>query len=721
WAIWDRSPRVFTRHAKIGDEGYLLVDPFRVQGVVRGIYLVASEMVPNGATGVFLTTMDVNGEIVSGSVPVTLESVPGDVARIAEFDLTPIGYDYQGSYPWLEVQVGDGVIEANLPGAKTGSDANAGSTSTRRDMLRIRFRKRDGSGQLTGSNGAEQETLIGNIDQNYAEITHLRIELVDPNDLDGPPLNRSGDRVAIVEKINDKWGVHQDWTQQTKLFFDGVNDTTSCNNGSHNVCKVDRQPTWGGSTGAKITLNNGLADVVLASNSVARRLDGSGMLFIPEAPPDPDDNWLSPGEALYQGEDAVVLVPVFNSDRDVPAGEEFELKKWIDERSVEVYDKSPAGTPMCNWRWKEPNEANGVRDWLEAKMWDFYCFQAEQLADTPEEQAALDSLRPAIEYLDGFGEHYSAGSLRGKVRGDVAPTTTTHHTILWNPVSEGLRNPTGNHFTNPENGALYTVTSNIYEYLFRHHPSIEYIYQLDALHELRHVQQWSLIKSDEGGHPDGDVDGIPDSGISVDLSELRDSPHKSAGGDPQTGNTDFHFRGVDLSEPNLEYWFAKRAFERDAVRHSMVFNSFARVPGYDPVPDKMECRLTSPELLFSVPVQVGQDAEFWAYVKYLAGSGEDEFLGGLPILWGITTTDKCALVVDSSQVFTTVSRTGELMQYDPQGDYGSLTTPWYSKVSIRGLQAGTCELSLKIIDPVSPAPEDCSTTEATVDITVTQP
>jgi hypothetical protein len=472
-------------------------------------------------------------------------------------------------------------------------------------------------------------------------------------------------------------------------------------------------------------LSNGSVDVVIASNSTARMItSGSGTVkpYIPPTPtptptppppaptptptPTPPRN-LQPNEPLYKGAAGygADLEPVFKDLPNDPRGDVFSLDKWVDERTVAV-DMSPPFPTPCNWHWDPSKQGNGVRDWLEAKLWDFYCSPPGWIRDTPDENAALWMFDEAVGLLgkpqdpssepweEGFGEDYnellSAGVVAYVKQYGATTPTTVHHKIWWNPVADGIRNSYWNRF----NGSSGLVQNYEFEIVF----DPDTLMQSSALHELRHVFQGSLTKSDEGGFPDGDYDGLPEHNpgpvhlVPDDLSELRDYPHISQS-PTALWNTDFHF------SEEYEMDVGKYASERDAVRFSMEFKD-GSVPSY-------ACHMQHPEVPTGAPYPnpnptVISVADPPASVKVMVASvpptGTKFFVGGLPVKWINQTRSICHLLdKNSNEVPEMVIAASTIWSADL----------FYSEAKVKGVAAGQCNLQVSLIDPVAPAPTDC--------------
>ena len=316
---------------------------------------------------------------------------------MAEFDLATLGYDYQGSLPLLTAPWGDGHVEANLGGSKASGPANGGSSGTQAGVLRLRFLSRDkpptGPRPLTAGDGSVQETEIGDVETNFAEIIHLRIDEVDPADPDGPPLPGAHAKVAIRELLNTKW---------TQLFFDGAKDTTDCTGANH-ICNVTEGTDWrkhGAGQTDRVRLDNGSVEVTLASNASPRLRYDDRTLYLPTDTLFPR-TWPDPGCRVVSrrhGRRSAARAACSRNSRDTSGRPESELRvsQWVDERSLVVSSFNPSGLPNCEWAWSTPSGGNSVRDWLEAKSWDFTAIPQRGVAwwGTPKTASRSPSLSP---------------------------------------------------------------------------------------------------------------------------------------------------------------------------------------------------------------------------------------------------------------------------------------------------------------------------------------
>jgi hypothetical protein len=691
------------------DENFARVDPYPVEETIHGIYLADSALMPEGADTIYLTTFDPVGEPTSVDVPVPLTLASDGQSHIARFDLVQGACSYSGTNPFVRVAIGDGRVTANFSpaGSKvreddTTSDSNATDCKGR---LRLKFLKRDGSGELTENDGATQETEIGGPETNFAEITRLQIQSYDQCDEESATSSKAD--VGIRELAHGEYLPDPDVPAvRTDRFFDGVNHTSNCQR-SNGICDFVEGSDWNRGSGAEkwVSLVEGKANIVVASNSTARLVLTAGAVV----PYIPSTQSLPSGSSFYAGDDSALLEPVYKKAKQDPLGDRLEVGKWVDEQSIEIGEITSQGRPYCNPSLSDDAGPDGTRDWLELKMWDFYCNPPEEIGNTQAEADALWMFVPTLTLLDPvFGEVYQPATVAGEVWGSVDRFSIDHHKIFWNPAHSGMRNPSKNIFENgPSIGGYKWLVGSLYEFDYVYYPSIQHYYQLQALHELRHVFQRSLVKNEEGNLPDSDVDGLPDSGVHSDLSELRDLPHSQI--QPNGGNTDFSF-SVDATEPNNEYFLWKKAAERDAVRFSMLFNDYTHTLPASP-PIGLDCTVGLPESATgdtTGTLDVGGYADLMVVLPYHPQDGPtgDVFLGGIPIEWTVLEADRaiCLIEADDGDAPTTI------VALDlPLSGQGSTSEGerWGSSVRVKGLAVGDCHVKAEMLDPSPPAPNDC--------------
>ena len=339
------------------------------------------------------------------------------------------------------------------------------------------------------------------------------------------------------------------------------------------------------------------------------------------------------------------------------------------------------------------------------------------------------------------------------VHGDEAPSSTSHHVIQWNPLAKGLRRQYDDIYYNPPlvqdphrhghmipGPAITVSTTSVHGFTYNWRESwspSEYLYQFAAIHELRHVWQYSLTKVGEGGYPDVDVDALPDP---TDESRVLPASGRAVwdagfaiGGSPgATANTDFNFRAEELpTQPPLplsanERFVRHHAFERDAMRYQLAFDNYTPDPDHPGMPpQKAECTLGEPRATSGVTgseddrIQGTLDGDPVILGAYVPLDSEGTtFIGGLPLRWSVEdpASSPCRLLLEGSgSPLTTAVPFMETLATPSDDEAFKLSdnAMWASEISVLASRAGTCQVMVEMLAPVASYPSDCPSPGAT--------
>ena len=524
----------------------------------------------SGATSVSanLTSSSASTPNFATAGPLVLSQLGSTGVWMAPFTAVPTGFTgaVPSDAPAISIPLGGGQLVATPSGGAAGQTAYATSSTLFPSVLRLRFLTRDGT-SLTPSPdgnpaniGLQQQTEIGDSTANYPEIVQLQVAAENPY---GPllPLDPINIQLGITELPN------QSFYPTYAYFYDGTNGGTLLD-GSGEIGGV--------ADGNFVTLSNGRAVVQLASGAGVRS-DKYGRTLI--NPSSQGQN--NPSNAWYANQyaaDLRVVIPnsTQTSGVEPQVGPDLQVAQWVDERT---YDRMPLKSSLS---WDATSSGNGIRDWLEKKVWDYWTnYYLNNTSNDTEMATALSMVQSISESTEG-----PIAEVNGSKQ-----DPTQNGIVVWNVAAAGLRIP------------LFGISGLDGGYFIGHFDLQHEVFKHAILHEPRHCWQYNLST------PAGDflLTNPPPS-----ANVLWDSPYKAVGGE----NPDFWFLGPSVIDHDVT-----TALERDAVQ-------FAASRADNPV----TCAVDLPPTDMT-PVCSGPDSVPLAVMITFAG--QSRVMMATPVLWTI--------------------------------------------------------------------------------------
>ncbi|HRS14611.1 MAG TPA: hypothetical protein P5234_00005, partial [Thermoanaerobaculaceae bacterium] len=393
-------------------------------------------------------------------------------------------------------------------------------------LLRLRFVDRQGT-SLTANNGQVQETEIGSFEDNSPEIVNVQVQAIDPLDPSELTLCGAacdGTEVGVAERKNTKFD------SGFQYFYDGSNGSTTLTSSG----KIDGQ--WA------LRLVGGKSDKVAALKAVVRmKKDDQGA---------PYPTGTLSGHAAFNAAEGygALLVPKCKRCRSVKEDPAWKLgvSLWVDERS---YTRARGSSGSWIGSGGTPTPPNGVRDWLEARVRDFYATWPGTHPEIILGMSRLGTLAETAAASPGFV---------AQTEPDLPPVNgkTAMAKMTWALAEAEVRvNPAPNPSVERafDEDGFHVVKPRL---------SFENI----AVHEARHVWQQTYVFT--ANDPDTDGDQLPGQGAASAMG-LVDSRYALDGLGSNTESDFLHPNLVDLKEwgANPSYAAAGHApKEWDAIR-----------------------------------------------------------------------------------------------------------------------------------------------------------
>jgi hypothetical protein len=466
-----------------------------------------------------LTSTNQDETVFQTGIAITLAKAPSSQSYIGAFTAVPEGFPgaIPTDKPSIGISLGGGHLKATqttaaMSGIHVASQHPESTESINGGLLafapkafpgqlRLRFMNRDGSDttavDASHPNGI-QNTEIGTKAEDYAENVWLQIEAFNPfipteiQDTNAP--------IGIVEYPNPNY------TPETSAFYDGQNGSTLLDA----TGKIG-----GGAHGSYTAMVHGRAQIQLSAVADARVVASTGKRD-PELP--------------YDGLRGAQLQPIPAALFDPRAprlGDFLWVSHWVDERS---YGRRRANLGES---WTVPEAWNGVRDWLEKKVWDLY-------SDFPTSNGDLLTAIGRVGTITETMSDTVAGSVETTV-GSPSATTADERWTLW---SGGIRYPLENPSNLDESGLQVTIGVDPVPII--------------GIHEARHAWQFTLRTVD--GYRDDDADYLV-AAPPPSAPTLLDARFSIALGDG--GNSEFDLMGENCIDTDVH-----APFEVDAIRFS---------------------------------------------------------------------------------------------------------------------------------------------------------
>lgn len=516
-------------------------------------------IIPNGPSSITttVTSLGQTGGTLTNAAAVTLGQVGTSSTYLGAITVVPEDYP-SGASPeaWASPQAaatppipniiaGLGLGRFQIPLSQGSSSPSIDIPSAFPGVLVVNFLTRSGSA-LTPPDathpqpGQAQQTEIGDTSDNYAERVWLQIQAVNP--YSPSEIQLTDDSVGIIEAL------HSEYTADTQLFYDGKSGSTS----------IDASGRLGAlGSEAFVQLTNGQAKILLKSVADARILATGQQDPVPYA------------AIPYAGSAGAILQAVPASPTDPsqpePSVTPTYVNLWVDERE---YDRRPVSSSST---WSSPDSQDGIRDWLEKKVWDFYC---DHSSSNPEEITSFSRVGTLTETM--------STSVPGTVSTSPPTTTGSGANERWTLYATAVRHPYTEPLFYDESGLAVTAPPDSFPNL--------------CVHEARHAWQYTLGTIDGLTDGDGDYYYETTPASAPTLLDARYSLDVNAPGNPEfdlLGDTcqDIGATTVD-SNGHQTAFVLKAPREVDAIREAAPDTATAESCAIAPDPNTSGYSLT---------------------------------------------------------------------------------------------------------------------------------